>query len=399
VPRVHLSQRKGVYYASVDGAPRQSTGLRDKQAAEAYRKRLERELADPAHAAARAHRLGVALDDLIAEKKRNGAAEPTLKVDRMRAGHFERILGNVPLSEVDARAVARYTDQRLSEVIKPAKKNPPKPPPEPGKRRHGPLPKPKPVKPVRTVSRHTIGKERSLLRAALALAKRLGLFAGNPADIVPEWDSAYTPRETFLTREQAETLLEHLTPERAAHVAWLFGTGGRWSESLKAERADHAIGPKLIRFRGTKTAGADAITPIPPQTIDLVERALRDAPNKTGAGPLFAKWGKDNARRDIAAACRNAGVPVVTPNDMRRSLATWLAWAGVPLDVARVVFRHTTTRMLEKVYAKWTPQAAGRLLALAGPIPATPPECTPGALGQGLEASVTPSIQRSPQPD
>ncbi len=383
MPRVSLYKRGGYYYTRVDGGERKSTGLRDGQAAEAYRKRLERELADPAHAASRAHTLKAALDDWLAEKKRQGAAKGTLEVDGMRAGHFLRVLGDVPLAEVDARAVGKYTDQRLEEVVKPAKKNPPKPPPEPGKKRPGPKPRPKPERPVRTVSRHTVGKERGLLRAALRYAKLLGLYPLDPDVVVPEWDARYVPRETYLTREQAGALLEHLTPERAAHVAWLFGTGGRWQESVRARKEDHDVPRKLMRFRGTKTAGAGAVTPIAPQTVDLVERALKDAPGGPG-GALFAKWGKDNARRDVARACENAGVPVVTPNDMRRSLATWLAWAGVPLDVARVVFRHTTTRMLEKVYAKWTPQAAARLLAMAGPIPATPPECAPGVLDQGF---------------
>jgi integrase len=345
--RVGKYKRGRIWYLRVDGASH-SSGLTDERAAEALRRRRELELADPAVAASRRHTLADALVALIDDKRRRGRSEHTLATDRHRAAHFERILGTVSLADLASRDVDRYVERRLRETIT-----------------H--------TSPVRTVTRHTVGKELALLRAALDGAKRGGIFAGDPRAVTPaRWASGYRPRETYLERDQVDGWLEQLDPAKAARLAWILALGARWGESDRARRDDHDLGRGVVRIRGTKTGASDAFVPVPPQTRDLLDRALRDAPGADG-GRLFARWLPSNARREMAAASRRAGVPQVTPNDLRRSTATWLAWAGVPLDVARVVLRHTTARMLERVYARWTPQAAARLMAQAGPIPSDHP--------------------------
>jgi integrase len=55
--------------------------------------------------------------------------------------------------------------------------------------------------------------------------------------------------------------------------------------------------------------------------------------------------------RDIAAACRRAGVPRVTPRDLRRSHGKALAAAGVAPHLIGRMLRHTDSRMAERTYA------------------------------------------------
>jgi hypothetical protein len=53
----------------------------------------------------------------------------------------------------------------------------------------------------------------------------------------------------------------------------------------------------------------------------------------------------------------------VTPNDLRRTFATWQAEAGVPELVTAALMGHTTSAMVRKVYAKIGDQAKRDALA------------------------------------
>jgi hypothetical protein len=45
-------------------------------------------------------------------------------------------------------------------------------------------------------------------------------------------------------------------------------------------------------------------------------------------GPVVERW--CNVRRDLEQACLRAGVPRVTPNDLRRTFASWLKQRDEP---------------------------------------------------------------------
>jgi len=52
-------------------------------------------------------------------------------------------------------------------------------------------------------------------------------------------------------------------------------------------------------------------------------------------------------------ACKRAGIPTgLTTNDLRRTYATLMARAGVPILHLRDLMGHSSTKMLEKVYAR-----------------------------------------------
>ena len=68
------------------------------------------------------------------------------------------------------------------------------------------------------------------------------------------------------------------------------------------------------------------------------------------------------------AACARAGIERCSPNDLRRTCATWLRAAGVAPDLIAPVMGHADTRMVERVYGRLSPQAlATRLAAALGP--------------------------------
>lgn len=57
-----------------------------------------------------------------------------------------------------------------------------------------------------------------------------------------------------------------------------------------------------------------------------------------------------NMRRDLAAICRRASLPVVLPNELRHSCASFLSDSGVRHEDIADLLGHTTTRMVDQTY-------------------------------------------------
>jgi integrase len=285
-----LYRRGGTWWCwviDVDGKRSyRSTRQRDKEAAKAVLRELDRRATDPAYAAANATTVADALDRLIRDRAVKGRASATLTFYRAKCGHLLRLLeAATPLAKVDARTVDRYIEARLEEGA----------------------------------ARNTISKELTALRATLKVAKRRGEFPGDIDAVMPDGFSPdYKPKLRFLTPDEARALLAQLTPDKAARVAFIIGTGARWGESDRAKRGDIDLGRGLVFLRGTKTEGAARTVPLANVNHELVEHATRYAQGEDGT--LFAPWG--NVRRDLDVACKHAGIEKVTPNDLRRTSAT-----------------------------------------------------------------------------
>ncbi len=201
---------------------------------------------------------------------------------------------------------------------------------------------------TRNVTESTIAKELGTLRAVLKLAKRRGLWAGELSALLPSgFSPEYKPRTRWLTPEELQLLLVHLTPDRAARVAFIVATSACWGEANAAQRGD-ANGNQVL-LRGTKRASRWRTVPLAlPAQQTLLAFALDHAAGTEGA--LFVHW--QNVRRDLHAACVRAAIPVCSPNDLRRTCATWLRAAGVSIELISPVLGHTDTRMVERVYGK-----------------------------------------------
>jgi integrase len=234
------------------------------------------------------------------------------------ARHLLRVLGlEARLVDVTAGAVDRYTAARLAEGA----------------------------------SRHTIAKELVTLRGALRGAKRKGEYRADLDEIMPQWSPAYQPRKQWLTPSQVAALLDQLSKRRAAVVAFVVATGARKGEAFRAEWQD-VIGTR-VHLRGTKTAAANRIVPVVHrECLRFLQIAIAGA---RAQGPLFDRWRA--AHRDLERACRRAGIPRVSWNDLRRTFGSWLKQAGVPLDDIADLLGHTSTTMVRRVYGQDTPQA------------------------------------------
>jgi integrase len=247
--------------------------------------------------------------------------------------------------------------------------------------------------------RHTVQKEIRVLTQALRRAQKLGLLSGklDPRSLMlDELKGAYVPRSRWLGHDDLDVLLSELGPSRHDYVIVIAWTGLRLKElyGLTPESCD--VGANEIHVAGTKTKKSRRRIPLAPAAREAVLRRLRVTPRGKPLFPVWHTMGRDldaatlriekrlnpgwerpQGRRghglgavDGKAPQRNAKgrpppkkgrvsppipFPSVTANDLRRTFASWLANSGVPLLQAAELMGHSSTKMLEEVYARLAP--------------------------------------------
>jgi integrase len=337
-----------VWYVWLRGE-RYSTKAHSKEGAVSGAIELERQLNDPSYGKSHSHTLSLALDEMLLDRARRGCKPKTLLSYKCHGRSvikcLEKRLGSDPvLSEINHSIVNWLIDERR------------KTPRIPGS--------------SRMVSDHNISKELCVLRMTLTCAKRSDKFSGDIEKIMPDgFERNYQPRSRFLSVEEFNRLLGVLSPQRRAHVALAVGTGTRYSETLGLTRVEleAALSQEPIGYlpiRGTKTRGSDRIIPVVGWMRDIIGIAVSYMKEKNLVS--LVRWA--NVIRELEVACAKAGIPKVTPNDLRRTLTIWMRDAGViPADVAPIL-GHVDSRMVEKVYGRQAPLALGQTLVakLAG---------------------------------
>jgi integrase len=113
----------------------------------------------------------------------------------------------------------------------------------------------------------------------------------------------------------------------------------RWEEHIDLENG-------WVFIPGTKTAGSCRKVPLP----GPLGKYLSRTPLK--AGPVVEAW--QNVGRDLPAACARVGIPPATPNDLRRTYASWMKHAGEDSAVVAKLLGHSSTRMVDLVYGRLT---------------------------------------------
>jgi integrase len=291
---------------------RVTTGCTDERAASLWADERERSAADPAYRRAAETSLGSAMSDYAADVLVKRSAATQSKV-RCKLGHFVRLWGaSWPLTRITGDLVLAYIRTRDGEGVKPL----------------------------------TVKDELTALRGVLKLARFKGTFARDLATVFPpHFSGKYKPRTRAPSPAEVRKLLAAMEPRRAAHVAFLVATGARLGESRRARRIDVTDG--LVHLRGTKTAGALRDVPITSIGAPLLAFALENAPGKD---VLFDPWGKYH--RDIRAACVRAGIEPVSPNDLRRSFATWHRQAGVTAEELSMLLGHATDTLAQTTYGR-----------------------------------------------
>lgn len=208
-----------------------------------------------------------------------------------------------------------------------------------------------------TAQRRRAGKSDSTIRTELeALRACLRWHLGKDAPQIPT-PPASKPRERYLTKEEVEQLLENIeTPHVRLFVTLAIATGARMGAILDLtwDRVDFDHG--TIDF---KPAGRDisnkrrTIVPMNSRArfalTEAKEGALTDHVIEYGGKPVAS------VKKAIASAARRAGVPC-SPHVFRHTAGVWMAQADVPMQKIAQFLGHTSTRVTETVYARYSPR-------------------------------------------
>jgi integrase len=195
----------------------------------------------------------------------------------------------------------------------------------------------------------TIRKELEMLRAAL----RLHYGKSAPAIWMPP---PAKPRDRYLTREEVAKLLDHIeTPHVKLFVILAVTTGARMSALLDLtwDRVDLARGIIDLNPAGRhENNKRRAIVPINSRADaalrEALEGSMTDYVIEYGGGPV------KSVKKAIQAASARSGVKC-SAHVFRHTAGVWMAEADVPMQKIAQYLGHTSTRVTETTYARYSP--------------------------------------------
>jgi integrase len=308
---------------------RHTTETTDRVAARAVAAGWERLAADPSYRAAHTTIADASTRWLATYED---APDGTKDMVECKAAHVVRVLGPAfVVARVDAIAVDAFVATRRAEGV----------------------------------SSNTIYKELCALRGILRLAQRRGEYERDPRGVMPlRFRAKYVPRTRFLTRAELQLLCTDLPPCRAACVRFMVATGARLTEFRRARREDVRTG--VVVLRSSKGRGGESrpreVPIVAPWQRELLEHAIEEASGVDGA--LFEPW--PWLHRELRAACARLGIAPVSPNDLRRTYASFLAQGGAREEHIARSMGHASSEMVRRVYAQLPTRDLGRLLSPAG---------------------------------
>lgn len=321
----------------------------DKETARELAREHKRRAEDPSYAAAHVKTIADACAEFrdyarTGENRSKPPSPETFGMFETHFSHFGRIWGpNCLMDQIDSSAVDAYISQRRGEHV-------------------GKEPAPGADDTRKLVSARTVDKELVTLRQVLRLGLRRGWYHLPLERVLPTGAGGrYVPLTRFLTLEQVWLLLAKLEPGRAAYCAYVFAFGADVVAAERAERDDLGGSSScnlLVLVRGTKNAKRWDFVPV----VDPFQPFAELAREYLATHGCFPKWGKQRCR-DLAVACKRAGVPRITPRDLRRSHGKALAARGVPPHLIGRMLRQTDGRMAELVYAVPERADVGRQVA------------------------------------
>lgn len=215
-----------------------------------------------------------------------------------------------------------------------------------------------------------VARELGVLSAAI----RHDWKNGRLSTVAPIWKpSQPEPKERWLTRQEVASLIraaranEYSRQHLSLFILLGIYTAARKEALLSLKWTQIDFAKKLINLNPEgreRTNKGRAIIPIPDRLVTFLRYARRRG-SDTGFVISFNGHPIANIKKAFSNACNRVGLVGVTPHTLRHTSATWMASAGVPMELIARYLGHSNSRTTERVYAKFAPEylaqaAAGR---------------------------------------
>lgn len=167
---------------------------------------------------------------------------------------------------------------------------------------------------------------------------------------------ASKPRDRHLTKAEARTLLDSIeAPHVKLFVEIALATGARMSAILDLtwDRVDLKRATADFRPAGRHvTNKRRVVVPLNEQCLKALKEAsagaLTDHVIEYGGEPV------KSVKKAIGSAARRTGIPV-SPHVFRHTAAVWMAEADTPMQQIAQYLGHTSMRVTEATYARYSP--------------------------------------------
>ena len=198
----------------------------------------------------------------------------------------------------------------------------------------------------------TIIKDLAVLKAALR-------YVGKAAGAVFEMPAQPPPRDRFISRAECQRLADACKlPHLRLFVILAWSTAARHTALLELtwDRVDIERG--IIRLARAGEDGRKGRATVPINA--WADAALREAYEARTTNYVI-EWGGNtepltSVGTAFEAATERAKLKSVTPHILRHSAARAMAEAGVPMPEIAAYLGHTSSRVTERVYARYSPQ-------------------------------------------
>jgi integrase len=164
------------------------------------------------------------------------------------------------------------------------------------------------------------------------------------------------PRHRYLTREEVEALLAHVsTPHVRLFIILAITTGARMGAILELRWEQVDFKHRRIDFNQPgreQTNKRRPVVPLNDRAYAALEAAARGAMTD-----FVIEWdGKSlrSIKKAIRMAAARSGV-ACSPHVFRHTAGVWMAQADVPMQKISQFLGHTSTRVTERTYARYSP--------------------------------------------
>lgn len=199
----------------------------------------------------------------------------------------------------------------------------------------------------------TLGHHRRAVYNVFARAVEWGYLSANPVSAV-KTPRPREARERFLTREEADKLIEKCRGDVKHIVRLMLNTALRSGEALSLKWSDVREDHLLVR---TSKTGRARWVPLNDQARAALD--ARRENRKDSDEWVFPGRAKDGRRhgfkREFEAACKLAGIrhgiaesDGVVPHTLRHTAISWMLQAGAPLYAVGKVSGHSAASMTER---------------------------------------------------